>query len=224
MPRNTPSLTIRRATPADLPAVHRLVESAYRGDSSRHGWTTEADVLGGQRIPAADLLAKITNPAGIVWLASSTSVDLSTSTSEQGTTTQPGAEDGGEGKDPDQDQHPVPLLLGCCELTRLTPSSVVPPHTAFFGLFAVSPTHQSLGIGNALLSHAETYAQQTWGAQRMEMVVIMGRPELLSWYERRGYVVTGEERPVPREELERQGAVVLVEEIRFGVMAKGLGV
>ncbi|RAK58156.1 GNAT family N-acetyltransferase [Phenylobacterium deserti] len=37
------------ATPADLTDVATLVNSAYRGDSSRQGWTTEADLLGGQR-------------------------------------------------------------------------------------------------------------------------------------------------------------------------------
>jgi ribosomal protein S18 acetylase RimI-like enzyme len=40
---------IRRALPADVDAVVALVESAYRGDSSRAGWTTEADLLDGQR-------------------------------------------------------------------------------------------------------------------------------------------------------------------------------
>jgi GNAT superfamily N-acetyltransferase len=38
------------ATLADAPRLTRLVNSAYRGDSSRQGWTTEAHLLGGQRI------------------------------------------------------------------------------------------------------------------------------------------------------------------------------
>jgi N-acetylglutamate synthase-like GNAT family acetyltransferase len=37
------------AQPADLPAVADLVNSAYRGETSRRGWTTEADYIGGQR-------------------------------------------------------------------------------------------------------------------------------------------------------------------------------
>ncbi|MGZ6827212.1 MAG: GNAT family N-acetyltransferase [Mycobacteriales bacterium] len=40
---------IRPAVPEDVAALHALVESAYRGDSSRAGWTTEADLLDGQR-------------------------------------------------------------------------------------------------------------------------------------------------------------------------------
>jgi ribosomal protein S18 acetylase RimI-like enzyme len=43
------------ATAADLPAIADLVNSAYRGDSSRQGWTTEADYLGGQRTDAETL-------------------------------------------------------------------------------------------------------------------------------------------------------------------------
>lgn len=42
-------LTFRDATESDVPALVTLVESAYRGDSSRAGWTTEADILQGQR-------------------------------------------------------------------------------------------------------------------------------------------------------------------------------
>ena len=40
---------IRLATPADALAIAQLVSGAYRSDASRAGWTTEADLLGGQR-------------------------------------------------------------------------------------------------------------------------------------------------------------------------------
>lgn len=40
---------IQKATLEDIPAINRLVNSAYRGDSSRKGWTTEADLLDGTR-------------------------------------------------------------------------------------------------------------------------------------------------------------------------------
>ncbi len=45
-----PTLTFRPATTADIPALVPLITSAYRGDSSRQGWTTEADILDGNRI------------------------------------------------------------------------------------------------------------------------------------------------------------------------------
>ena len=45
----TAGLTFRDATDADVDTLVALVESAYRGDDSRAGWTTEADILEGQR-------------------------------------------------------------------------------------------------------------------------------------------------------------------------------
>ncbi|MFD4256836.1 GNAT family N-acetyltransferase [Streptomyces sp. NPDC058534] len=42
-------LVYRDATDTDVDGIVALIESAYRGDSSRAGWTTEADILQGQR-------------------------------------------------------------------------------------------------------------------------------------------------------------------------------
>ncbi|MEO6714351.1 MAG: GNAT family N-acetyltransferase [Mycobacteriales bacterium] len=42
-------MQLRAAAPDDVQAIVELVESAYRGESSRAGWTTEADLLDGQR-------------------------------------------------------------------------------------------------------------------------------------------------------------------------------
>jgi predicted N-acetyltransferase YhbS len=58
---NSP-LTIRPATRADIPALHALIESAYRGDSARQGWTHEADLLDGQRTDPASLTGIIDDP------------------------------------------------------------------------------------------------------------------------------------------------------------------
>ncbi|MCX2183793.1 GNAT family N-acetyltransferase [Streptomyces sp. SKN60] len=53
-------VTYRDAVLDDVPALVPLVESAYRGDSSRAGWTTEADILQGQRTDAEGVAAVIT--------------------------------------------------------------------------------------------------------------------------------------------------------------------
>ncbi len=63
------SWTFRRATPADVHVVVALVESAYRGDVSRDGWTTEADLLVGQRTDADDVLSCIERPRSVILLA-----------------------------------------------------------------------------------------------------------------------------------------------------------
>ncbi|MEO7478645.1 MAG: GNAT family N-acetyltransferase [Lysobacteraceae bacterium] len=52
-------LAFRSATHTDVDAVVALVESAYRGDASRAGWTTEADFLDGRRTGPDDVLAQI---------------------------------------------------------------------------------------------------------------------------------------------------------------------
>lgn len=43
-------MSITSATVADVPQLNVLVNSAYRGEESKKGWTTEADLLGGIRI------------------------------------------------------------------------------------------------------------------------------------------------------------------------------
>jgi ribosomal protein S18 acetylase RimI-like enzyme len=48
-----PDLTYRYAGPADVPAVVALVESAYRGPESLTGWTSEAELIEGQRTDVA---------------------------------------------------------------------------------------------------------------------------------------------------------------------------
>jgi ribosomal protein S18 acetylase RimI-like enzyme len=63
------NLSFRNATPADVPAVVALVESAYRGDVSRQGWTTEADLLDGRRTGADDVLACIARARSRIVLA-----------------------------------------------------------------------------------------------------------------------------------------------------------
>ncbi|MCX5598955.1 GNAT family N-acetyltransferase [Streptomyces phaeochromogenes] len=55
-------LTFRDATDADVDDLVVLIESAYRGDSSRTGWTTEADILEGQRTDPEGVRAVIKSP------------------------------------------------------------------------------------------------------------------------------------------------------------------
>ncbi|MEU8804457.1 GNAT family N-acetyltransferase [Spirillospora sp. NPDC048819] len=61
--------TFRTATPSDVPALVALIESAYRGDASRAGWTTEADILDGQRTDPEGVAAVVNDTAGRMLLA-----------------------------------------------------------------------------------------------------------------------------------------------------------
>ena len=63
-----PTPRFRDASVADIPALVALVTSAYRGDASRAGWTTEADFLDGDRIDPEVLRADIARPRSRVLL------------------------------------------------------------------------------------------------------------------------------------------------------------
>jgi ribosomal protein S18 acetylase RimI-like enzyme len=56
----------RPATAPDVPAIVALVNAAYRGETSRAGWTTEADLLDGQRIDVEGLTAAIATPNQVI--------------------------------------------------------------------------------------------------------------------------------------------------------------
>lgn len=186
------TLHFRVATPQDVGLIHPLVESAYRGDESKLGWTTEAHLLSGNRIDTAGLLAKITDPDGAVLIATSAD-DNAQNTSDR-----------------------VDPVIACCEVVRRS------SRVAYFGMFAVAPRRQGGGIGRQVLAYAEDYCQRTWGTEKLEMTVISSRRELLEWYKRRGYVGTGESRPFPFEELEKLNSVALTDDLRFEVLEKDL--
>ena len=69
------TMTFRAATHADTPTLVALVESAYRGEASKQGWTTEADLLDGRRTGADDIDACIARPQSRIVIAEHTAAD-----------------------------------------------------------------------------------------------------------------------------------------------------
>ncbi|MGW3013532.1 GNAT family N-acetyltransferase [Streptomyces sp. NPDC001219] len=65
----TSELTFRTAHDADVPGLVALIESAYRGDVSRGGWTTEADLLEGQRTDPEGVTAVVRKETGRLLIA-----------------------------------------------------------------------------------------------------------------------------------------------------------
>lgn len=59
----------RKAHLSDIQELDKLVNSAYRGESSKKGWTTEADLLGGQRTDPDKISDMITTPGSRIELA-----------------------------------------------------------------------------------------------------------------------------------------------------------
>jgi len=62
------SLLFRKAQASDASAIAELVNSAYRGESSYQGWTTEADFLRGQRTDSEIIAEQIRKPSQWVLL------------------------------------------------------------------------------------------------------------------------------------------------------------
>jgi ribosomal protein S18 acetylase RimI-like enzyme len=69
---------------------------------------------------------------------------------------------------------------------------------ARLSMLAVDQHHQRGGIGRDLLTYAESYCQQQWGATRF-LDALSTRQALIAWYMRRGYQKTGETVPFPVE-------------------------
>ena len=57
---------ISKATTADIPSMVTLINSAYRGESSKKGWTTEADLLGGVRTSEKTLKDTMNKPGAVI--------------------------------------------------------------------------------------------------------------------------------------------------------------
>ena len=59
-------MTISIADIKDIPELVKLVNSAYRGESSKKGWTTEADLLDGIRTDEGSMLILMQKPGGVI--------------------------------------------------------------------------------------------------------------------------------------------------------------
>ena len=66
-------------------------------------------------------------------------------------------------------------------------------------LLTVRPDRQDQQLGRRLMAASEDFARAR-GANRIHLTVVNERKTLIAWYERRGYVLTGETEPFPYEE------------------------
>ncbi len=141
---------IRKAVQTDVEKIVLLVESVYRGSSSKQGWTTEADLVDGQRTDARMILEMMNTP--------------------------------------DSNFYAIPAgdktLAASVHLKKEATSG-------YIGMLAVDTQFQNHKLGKKLLLFCEEQIQ-LWGLPRATMTVLSVRHELLAWYERFGYVRTGE--------------------------------
>ncbi|MEO5596231.1 MAG: GNAT family N-acetyltransferase [Lysobacteraceae bacterium] len=167
-----PLFKFRLATQADVDAIVALVESTYRGDASRAGWTTEADLLEGRRTGADEVATQIARADSRMLLAECVAAVSDIAATQQ--------LDGFAGDE----------LLACAQIA-------IEDGVGYFGMFSVQPHLQNCGIGSALLSEAERIARDEWNLPCMRMTVIDVRVDLIPYYLRRGYRQTGNKKPFP---------------------------
>lgn len=165
------------ATLSDIPHLLPLINSAFRGDSARQGWTHESDLLQGEiRTDEATLEKIIGNPNAVIFKYSNEAGDLE----------------------------------GCVYLHKKE-------RGLYLGMLTVKPELQGAGIGKKLLVAAEIHAREQ-GCRAVFMTVISVRTELVAWYERHGYRLTGEVQPF---EVDRKFGVP-TQSLEFVVLEKTL--
>jgi ribosomal protein S18 acetylase RimI-like enzyme len=183
-------LSFRYARQADTPALVALIELAYRGEDTAGAWNSEAHLLKGPRTNDEEISTLVSREDSRFLIA----------------------ESGGR-------------IVGCCLVQGLNRDPVrnwssadaphidtaskpstpcTPPVTdtnaAYFGMFAIDPTIHGGGLGKRLIAEAEQRVKDLWDCNQMVMTVINLRTELIDWYKRRGYRLTGATLPFPFSE------------------------
>ena len=148
------------AAEADISVITHLLNISYRGEVSKQGWTTEAELIAGDTRADENLLQQTMQQAGSVFL-----------------------------KYTNHEQQ----ICGCVNLQQHGTK-------IYLGMFSVSPHLQGAGIGKQILKAAEEYAQLL-ECIAIYMSVISLRTELISWYQRHGYVDTGKRIPFEEDNI-----------------------
>ncbi len=142
---------------SDIPDMVALIDSVYRGENSRKGWTTEADFLDGQRTDKELIQREMSKPDSLFLLIR-----------EQG------------------------RLLASVHLEKRETY-------AYLGMLSVDVNVQNKQLGRRILEYAEGFIQSEWNLFELRITVLHLRPELIAWYERRGFKLTGAAYEFPRD-------------------------
>lgn len=169
-----PDVFLRQATTDDVAAIVDLLNLTFRSDV---GWTNESSLVGGIRTTAAEIQTIIADPDNYFFVYPQVNSD-SLNEVERGS-------------------NETGKLLATISVTFKRADN-----SAYIGLFAVDPSLQGLGVGDEILQAAETFASRHLKAKdnqktRLTMSILNHRPELLSYYQRRGYQLTGDSLPFP---------------------------
>jgi histone acetyltransferase (RNA polymerase elongator complex component) len=143
-------LQFPQALPEQAGEITALVNSVYRGEHAKKGWTTEADILEGIRITEQRVREMINSENNAIIIAVF------------------------ENK-----------IIGCVHLEKKDDD-------CWLGMLSVDVDYQTYGLGKILIEKCESYAKYTFRCEVMKMRVIGVRSELIAYYLRRGYSLSGE--------------------------------
>ena len=151
MELNKSELIFKNAELKDTQAITDLINSVYRGENAKKGWTSEADLLGGIRISKKRIEQIIAKPDDVILLGIL------------------------EGK-----------IAGCVHLEKKKNGK------CYLGMLSVDVNYQNAKLGREILDKSDAYAKEVFGCSEMEIKVISVRKELIDYYLRRGYILTGQ--------------------------------
>jgi ribosomal protein S18 acetylase RimI-like enzyme len=83
------------------------------------------------------------------------------------------------------------VIIACVHLLHNDDS------TTDIGMLATEPNFQTRGLGKRMLLEAEQYAAGHFSTTMFRLCVLLARPELIAFYQRRGYQQTGEAEDYP---------------------------
>ena len=161
---------LRPALINDVPALEALINRCYLFEE---GWTSESELVGGIRTNQNEMRSVIEDDNQHFFVYSQINSE--------------------------HDNKETGELLGCINIG-------MEEDGAYIGFFAVNPELQGSGVGNAMLEQAEILAKgylteqslmqqkdqnKTIDLKPIKMLVLKGRDKMLAYYQRRGYICTG---------------------------------
>ena len=103
-------------------------------------------------------------------------------------------------------------IIACVQITHEAP-------VCWIGMLATLPSAQNAGMGKKMLMAAEAYAIKHFAPERWMMSVLSSRPELLRFYQRRGYQLTGQTSDYP---VKAGVGIPLVNDLRLLELSKAV--
>lgn len=177
------SLKFRIATPDDAAQIQNLIQSSFRTKDTREKWTGSPELASQFHISVDEISANLHKPECAVLVAT------------------------------DPSDGAIVASVACARQLRRTSTTTTNGDAACNNMhnnnnggdlarlsnLAVDDSRQRSGLGRKVLARAEDYCRDEWGVTRLGLNALSTREELISWYERCGFVRTGETSAFPRE-------------------------